>query len=91
MITIPVDAEKLKELRRERKVLQMEVEKACGIPYGRLSQYETGRSGPTPIFLEQLSSYFKTPAKDIIDKEKLNELKADIKRLAAFVGAKVRF
>jgi len=91
MITIPVDADKLKELRREKKVLQMDVEKACGIPFGRLSQYETGRSGPTPMYLESLSSYFKIPAKDIIDKQKLNELKEDITRLATFVGAKVKF
>lgn len=90
MITIPVNAARLKELRREKKVLQIDVEKEVGIPFGRLTQYETGRSNPTPEFLEGLANYFKVEPKELIDAEQLKLMRGEVLRFAQLVGAKIK-
>ncbi len=91
MITIPVKTGKLKELRREAKVLQIDVEMGCDIPVGRLTQFETGRARPTPDHVEKLAIYYKVKASDIIDDNALKNMHSDLIRFARLTGASIEF
>ncbi len=91
MITIPIKSDKLRELRRDAKVLQMEVEMACDIPIGRLTQFETGRARPTPDHVFKLALYYSVLPSTIIDEEALKTISFDLTRLAGFIGAQLIF
>ena len=57
-IIIMVFGERLKELRTERKISQMELAKATGISQSAIAKWELGKTEPTASALIRLSEYF---------------------------------
>ena len=53
-----VFGERLKELRTERKISQMELAKATGITQSAIAKWELGRTEPSASALIKLSAYF---------------------------------
>ncbi|MBR4420259.1 MAG: helix-turn-helix transcriptional regulator, partial [Clostridia bacterium] len=53
-----VFGERLKELRTERKISQMELAKATGISQSAIAKWELGKTEPTASALIRLSEYF---------------------------------
>ena len=50
--------ERLKELRAERKISQMELAKATGVSQSAVAKWELGKTEPTASALVKLSAYF---------------------------------
>ena len=55
---IMIFGERLKELRTERKISQMELANATGISQSAIAKWELGRTEPSASALIKLSAYF---------------------------------
>ena len=54
--------EKLRELRKEKGVMQKEVAKAIGVTANAITNYETGTRQPTDDILIKLCKYYNVSA-----------------------------
>lgn len=61
--------ERLKELRKEKGVLQRDVAKEIGVPESTYSNYEQGVSEPSIEIIKALCRYFKVSAGYLIGLE----------------------
>ena len=57
---------RLKTLRKEQKVTQVELAKAMGVTQQAVGKWETERSAPDPDMVRSLAQFFKTSTDDIL-------------------------
>lgn len=81
---IPVDGEKLKALRG--KATQREIEEKAGLPYGRLTQYENGRSDVPPDHLEKLLTFYQVKGPEVMTEEGLAQVASTANQVARLLG-----
>lgn len=62
-------AERLYELRKERKISQAKLAKAINISYGIVCYWETDRSEPTAPNLVKLADYFGVSTDYLLGRE----------------------
>jgi transcriptional regulator with XRE-family HTH domain len=91
MQTIPVNKNKLRELRKAVNKQQHEVEDELGIPRGRLTQYECGRADANPDHVTKLAIYYKVNPALLISDEGMTQVKTKLITLAQIAGAQVTF
>ncbi len=71
-ISIPINPEVLRQLRLDKQVNQLDVEIACKIPRGKLTQFETNRIDPTLNVIKALANYYEVKPVSLISKEGLS-------------------
>ena len=64
-----VFAERLKELRTERKVSQAKLAKELGVSFSVVCYWETDRSEPTAVNIVKLADYFGVSADYLLGRE----------------------
>jgi transcriptional regulator with XRE-family HTH domain len=62
---------KLKELRKEKGITQVELANMLGTSQKNVSHWEVGRNYPRPHVMQELEDYFKVP-KEVIFFEAFN-------------------
>lgn len=71
---VKVDHAKLRRARRDRRLTQRDVEKACGIENNVLTVYELGKHYPTLREIERLSKHYDVPLTSLLAEDSLREL-----------------
>ena len=64
-----VFAERLKELRTERKISQAKLAKELGVSFSVVCYWETDRSEPTAVNIVKLVDYFGVSADYLLGRE----------------------
>ncbi len=59
-------AHRLKELREEKGIKQIEVSKALDITIYQLSRYENGHTNPSPDLIIEFAAYFGVTTDDLL-------------------------
>lgn len=91
MITTEVNGERLKELRAARQLKVPFIEDATGIPPGRLTQYENGRSDIRLDYLENLAAFYEVDPREIIEPGGWSMMTKLAQLLAKLLGAELVF
>lgn len=71
---MPIDHEKLKVgekirgLRKNKQLTQVDLCKKLGIPVATLSSYETGKNFPSPENLKKIAEYFEVTFEHLIER-----------------------
>lgn len=58
---------RLRELRKEKKLTQRDLAFACGKDPQSIERVENGKSNPTIFYLYELSTALNIPLKDLLD------------------------
>lgn len=85
-LTIAANGPRLRALRRDRKLKQLEVEKEAGLPRLRLTQYEASKPAPIEHLLK-LGRFFGCEGRELADPEALRINKSLLLDLVEFHGA----
>jgi putative transcriptional regulator len=56
---------KLKEIREDRKMKQIDLAELLDVSQRTISAWETGRRTPSPKFMQQIEDIFNVPKEDI--------------------------
>ena len=59
------NANKLKEIREDRKMKQIDLAELLDVSQRTISAWETGRRTPSPKFMQQIEDIFNVPKEDI--------------------------
>ena len=89
-LTIAVNGSRLRALRKDRKLKQYEVQEECGLPRGRLTQYENGKPAPIEHLLK-LGRFFGCEGRELADPEALRLNKSLMLDLVEFHGARLDY
>jgi len=85
-LTIKANGPRLRALRKDRRLKQLEVEHELGIPRMRLTQYEASKPAPIEHLLK-LGRFFGCEGRELADPEALRINKSLMVDLVEFHGA----
>ena len=83
---------RIRDLREDRDLRQIDVAAATGIDQKTLSNYETGKTNPDSVAIVKLAQFFSVTADYILGLEEVNlRNKSDVARELDAIGARLDY